>query len=297
MAVAIVAATLVVAAPADATWSIVAVDPETGEVGAAMASCASAGMLGEPDQVLVPVVLVPGRGAGLTQGLIDPAAPVGLRQLLTDGASPDTVIAELLAIDEQPEARQFGIATLPGTAAEGQTGPDAVSFTGSLVEGPWADGGGDLMAAQGLLLAPGSDDATRGVVGATIDAYDQAVGSGASLADALVAGLNAGSQAGGDKRCDADQTALFAHLAVAAPGDDPFQPSTLITVTVDVDDGQNPVPLLVDALAEGRSGWVDAGLRQPTGIPRMAVMAVGALLAIAAFFVLRAGMGNTSARR
>jgi uncharacterized Ntn-hydrolase superfamily protein len=279
------------ATPASATWSVVAVDPETGEVGAAMASCASAGMLGEPDQVLVPVVLVPQRGVGLTQGLIDPAAPVGLRQLLGDGASPETIIAELLAIDEQPEARQFGIATLPETAAPGQTGPEAVAVTGSLVEGPAADGDGELFAAQGLLLA--SDD----VIDSTVDAFVEARRSGTSLADALVAGLVAGAEAGGDKRCDADQTALFAHLAVAAPGDDPLRPSTLITVTVDEGDGQNPVVLLDQALSDGGSGWVDAGLREPTGIPRAAVLAVAFMLSIAAVVVLRAGMGNTKARR
>ena len=134
------------------------------------------------------------------------------------------------------------------------------------------------------------------VVSRSLAAFDRATADGLGLEQALVEALSAGSAAGGDRRCDG-QTALFAHLAVADPGDDPFRPSTLLTITVDEGDGQNPVSLLGEALAEGRSGWVDAGLRDPTGVPRLAVMAVGAALAVAAVLVFRKGMGSPSARR
>ena len=286
-----VVAALAVAGPAAATWSIVAVDPETGQVGAAMASCVPAGLLGEPDQVLVPVVLVPGRAAAVTQGSIDPDAPFGLRQLLADGAGPRRAIDEVLAVDAQPTVRQFGVVVVPGTSAAGEESATAAAHTGADAEAARADATGPGVSAQGVLLA------SEEVVQATLVAAERALGDGRPLADALVAGLIAGAEAGGDRRCDEDQAALFAHLAVADPGDDPARPTTLLTVTVDEGDGQNPVELLSGALAEGRTGWVDAGLEDPVGIPRLAVLAVGVVLAVAAVVTLRRGLGNTSARR
>ncbi len=270
---------------ADATWSIVAVDQETGQVGVAMASCVPAGLLGEPDEALVPVVLLPGRAAAVTQGSIDPDAPAALRQVLADGAAPQLAIDTVLELDEQPTARQFGIVLLDDV-----DGSWSAAYTGADAEQPRGDRVGDNASAQGVLLA---DPA---VVDRAFDAFNRARAEGRSLDRALAAGLVAGSEAGGDRRCD-DQTALFAHLAVAGPADDPRRPSTLLTVTVDEGDGQNPVPMLANALAEGRSGWVDAGLSDPVGVPRVVVLAVGTVLAVAAAFTLWKGMGSPSARR
>ncbi|MEM7275043.1 MAG: DUF1028 domain-containing protein [Actinomycetota bacterium] len=278
------------AGPAGATWSIAAVDPATGRVGAAMASCVPSGLLGEPDQVLVPVVLVPGTGAAVTQGNIDPDAPIGLRQLLGDGFGPQDAIDAILELDEQPTARQYGVALLPTVERTGAGGPTA-GYTGTDVEAASWDWTTETAAAQGNLLA----DARA--VDETLAAFDAAMAAGASLEEALVAGLDAGAALGGDRRCEPGQTALFAHVAVADPDDDPFRPSVLLTVTVDEGDGQNPVSLLVDALDDGERGWVDAGLEDPVGIARVAVLAVGALLAVAAFLTIRKGLGSPAARR
>lgn len=272
---------------ADATWSIIAVDPETGRVGAAMASCVPSGLLGEPDSPLVPVVLMPGVGVAVTQGSINPDSPGGLRQLLTDGFTPSDAIDELLDIDDVPTARQYGV-TLIAPSADGE---QAVTFTGADVEA--IAGGMDdaTVAVQGLLLAE------REILAATLAAYESARADSRTLEQSLLAGLAAGSALGGDRRCGSDQTALFAHLAVAGPDDDPLSPSVLLTVTVDEGDGQNPVPMLVDAFDRGETGWVNAGLIEPTGIPRVAVGAVGLLMAIAAWWTIRKGLGSTAARR
>jgi uncharacterized Ntn-hydrolase superfamily protein len=285
-AVAALGVLLVAAAPASATWSIVAVDPETGRVGAVLASCVPSGMLGEPDEALIPVILVPDQAAAITQGTINPDAPAGLRQLLVDGAGPDEALELLLAVDDQPTARQYGVVVIEPSRTVG-----SAVHSGEDVDGPLAAEAGAVATAQGLLLA---DEA---VVDRALEAFQSTVADGRSLEQALVAGLVAGSEAGGDRRCDDDQTALFAHLAVADPGDDPRKPSLLLTVTVDEGDGQNPVPMLAEALADQRRGWIDAGLNDPAGIPRVAVLAVGALLAVAAYVVIRAGMGNTAARK
>jgi hypothetical protein len=93
-------------------------------------------------------------------------------------------------------------------------------------------------------------------------------------------------------------TSLFAHLVVAEADDDPALPSLVVTVLVDEDDGQNPVALLDTLLDEGRTGWIDVGLADdPIGLSRVLVLVVATLLAIAAFVVIRRGLGHTSARR
>ncbi|MGH1491384.1 MAG: DUF1028 domain-containing protein [Acidimicrobiales bacterium] len=292
---AITAVLLTLATPASATWSIVAVEPETGRVGAVMASCVPAGLLGEPDQVLVPLVLVPGQAAAVAQGSINPDAPAGLRQLLLDGADPQLAIDSLLEIDDLSTARQYAVVVIgqrdpnDGTGAE-LSGQTSATYTGIDAEAERSGVIGVTAAAQGVLLA---DEA---ISESSLRAFEQAISAGRSFEQALVDGLVAGSELGGDRRCD-EQTALFAHLAVAGPADDPQRPGVLLTVTVDEGDGQNPVPLLADALGEGRSGWVDAGLNDPVGIPRVAVMAVGTILAIAAFFTIRKGLGSPAARR
>lgn len=286
-----VAALLVVfilslSSPASATWSIIAVDSETGRVGAAMASCIDAGVLGEPDQPLVPIVLAPGTGVAVTQGTINPDSPAGLRQLLNDGAEAREAIDLLLEIDEQSDIRQFGVVLLQGVGPEA----DVAAFTGQDAELERGDRTGPTVAVQGVLLAG------QGVLDGSLGAFSQSISEGRTFEQALVDGLVAGSEAGGDRRCG-DQTALFAHLVVAEPGDDPFNPSTLLTVTVDREDGQNPVPELAAALEAGQTGWIDLGLNDPATVPRLAVMAVGALLAIAAIFTIRKGMGSPAARR
>ena len=265
-----------------------AVDDETGEVGVALASCVTAGVLGEPDMVLVPAVLVPGRAAGISQGTLDLDAPEAMRNLLEEGVGPVEVVQALTApdFDDQPELRQYGVVAIPEPGSPFETashggdglGPD----TGS------AQGAG--VAVQGLFLTDSR------VADRALDEFIDVRGDGGDLATALAAGLAAGSAAGGDRRCD-DQTALFAHLAVATPDDDPLRPAVLLTVTVDEGDGRNPVPMLVEALDEGRRGWIDRGANRAVGIPRVAVLAVGAVLAIAAVTVLRIGMGTPSARR
>lgn len=276
------------ATPASATWSIIAVDEETGRVGAVMASCIAAGVLGEPDQPLVPIVLVPGTAVAVTQGTINPDSPVGMRQVLNDGAAAREAIDALLEIDEQSTARQFGVVVVD--SGPERPGVDVAAFTGQDTELERGDRTGGAVSVQGVLLAD------QAVLDNSLAAYDAARADGRTFEQALVAGLAAGSEAGGDRRCG-DQTALFAHLVVAEPGDDPLSPSTLLTITVDEGDGQNPVTELVAALDAGRSGWVDIGLNDPITIPRVAVLAVGTLLAIAAFYTIRKGMGSPAARR
>ena len=277
-----VALVLFAAAPAAATWSVVAVDPESGEVGVAMASCSSAAALGESDEVLAPIVLVPGVGAGVVQGTIRPAAIDEMAMLIGEpGVSAPVVVEALLVAEQDPSlvsVRQYGVVQL------GDDGNDIGLHVGD-DNGPSA-------------LAIGSSDVTVQAVHTvdsavgeqTLAAYTAARRDGESLSGALVSALEAGAKAGGDVECGT-QRALFAQLAVVSRTDeDGRSPTMLLTVTVDEDDGQNPVELLGQAFREDQQGWINAGTRSPTFIPRWAVLVVGLFLTAASVLVIRRGM-------
>ena len=160
------------------TFSIVAFDPSTGDLGIAVAS-----------KFLAVGAVVPwaraGVGAVATQAMANTLqGPRGL-ELLSQGVAPADAITRMLAEDEPADevpGRQLGIVDAQGRAA---------SHTGPACQ-PWA-GGRTLehVAAQGNILS-GPD-----VVDAMLEAYPRAAGD---LADRLLAGLQAGQLAGGDRR-------------------------------------------------------------------------------------------------
>ncbi len=232
---ALVASLVAGAAPAAATWSAVGVDEATGEVGVALASCVPGQALGPLDAPLFPVTLAPGVGAAVTQGQVAPAVGVKVAELFEIGLDADAVLAFVTApeFDDQADARQYALITL-GDGAGG--GAIVASQTGPSVPPPALDRAGADVSVVGDQLVDES---------VVTDAFESlALTAGAPLADRLVAALAAGAEAGGDRRCEG-QTALFAQLAVAEPGDDPTQPSTLLTVVVNRGD-DNPVTMLVD---------------------------------------------------
>lgn len=237
----VAAAVLTLAGPANATWSIVGVDPETGEVGVAIASCVPISQLGDLEEPLFLVALVPGVGAGVTQAQVNPSAPQRMETLLGVGQSASDVIEDVSseAFDAQFEVRQHGVVTLAGSAAGDQV-DSAASYTGVLTDSFTGDRQGAQVAVQGNLLANGE------VLDATLEAFEAA--AGAPLAERLVDALAAGSEAGGDGRCD--ETAFFAHVVVVEPGDVREDPSVLLTFGT-MEPGDNPVLALEAAFADG----------------------------------------------
>jgi len=180
---------------AEATWSVVAVDEETGEVGVAVASCVGF-------EVTVVPVLVPGVGAGASQANISKPSGQRMVDALAGGASAQQTIDAVVAADDGMEERQFGVVVL-GDGGAGWTGGDTLDVA---VDKRSED---ETTAVQGNILV------SQDVVDAAISAFDAAEGQ---LADRLIAGLVAGADAGGDARCG-DQTATAAALVVARPGD------------------------------------------------------------------------------
>jgi uncharacterized Ntn-hydrolase superfamily protein len=158
-----------------ATFSIVAFDEETGDLGVAVQSKFFA--VGS----VVPFAAA-GVGAVATQSYANTSfGPRGL-EMLGAGMQPEAVINALAAADADRDVRQIGLVDASGNAA---------NFTGDACL-PWAGARrGEGYTVQGNLLAGGD------VVNAMAEAFEAATGD---LATRLVRALAAGQAAGGDKR-------------------------------------------------------------------------------------------------
>jgi uncharacterized Ntn-hydrolase superfamily protein len=161
--------------PRKSTFSIVAADLETGEVGCAVQSkYFSVGSV-------VPWAWA-GVGAVATQ-----AAGVAVYgrfalEELQRGATPEAALETVLADDPERETRQLGIVTADGRAAA-FTGKECMDWAGHRV--------GPGFAVQGNILAG------EAVVEEMARAYTDTIGT---LVERLVAALEAGQAAGGDRR-------------------------------------------------------------------------------------------------
>ena len=157
------------------TFSIVAFDPKTTELGIAVESKFLA--VG----AVVPWAAV-GIGAIATQSFANTSyGPRGLR-MLKQGLTPKQVGQKLIAGDKQADQRQFGIVDAKGRA---------FTYTGGGCY-EWAGGKtGKNYAAQGNILA------SPQVVDALAETFEMTSGT---LAERLVAALAAGQAAGGDRR-------------------------------------------------------------------------------------------------
>jgi uncharacterized Ntn-hydrolase superfamily protein len=212
---------------ASATWSIVAVDPETGDVGGAIASCVDLpSRYYDDDGVLTLFALVPGVGAGVSQAEINLRAPPRIVSDLEAGRSAAETIEDLTGdFDAEPEVRQHAVVRLDDPAAPAAfTGRETLAWSGHETARGVSVQGNILVAAD--------------VVADSLAAYLAA--GDAPLSDRLVQGLLAGGREGGDSRCSAEQSALFAQVTVR--GSDGAL--TTRTVRVEEGDGSNPVELL-----------------------------------------------------
>jgi uncharacterized Ntn-hydrolase superfamily protein len=157
------------------TWSILARDPATGALGAAVATRFFA--------VGALAIHVEGGVAALaTQALINPMYAVHGMPLLRAGEVPDSVVEALLAADAGRAHRQIHVLDAHGRIAA-HTGADCVGWCGSVR-------GIDISVAGNMLAGPN-------VVSHTLAAFEASAGA---LPERLLTALEAGEAAGGDKR-------------------------------------------------------------------------------------------------
>jgi len=191
---------LCVARPAAATYSIVAADQESRQVGGAGTSCI------EGDDVYVIYRAIPGVGVVHAQAALNFDGRDRAFELLGQGLAPQAILDEITAPDFDPTARnrQYAIADLQGRIA---------AFTGSTTRAYAAD----VQGTDGSLTY-----SVQGNILTSADVLTQAAGafeSGCDLADRLMLALEAGAENGeGDSRCsDAGIPSDSAFLQVEAP--------------------------------------------------------------------------------
>lgn len=161
------------------TFSIVAFDAKTGELGVAVQS-----------RYFGVGSVVPwaeaGVGAVATQAMAKVSfGPDGLR-LLREGKEPEAAIAELTETDRKRDVRQLAIVDAKGRVAA-FTGKECLDWAGHHK--------GEAYTVQGNLLANG------GVLKAMAETFEKARAKAeGELADWLVAALQSGQSAGGDRR-------------------------------------------------------------------------------------------------
>ena len=169
---------------APGTFSILGYDPETGELGGAVQSrvfSVGNGVLwGEADIGIV-----------ATQAIVDVSYGPRALALLRAGMKPDAILKAIWDSDPDPgyrgqkwpkAGRQFAVMDAKGNYAA-FTGPEASAWAGHK--------GGKFCTAQGNILAG------EAVVTQMVDAFEKTTGH---LSLRLMAALEAGQAAGGDKR-------------------------------------------------------------------------------------------------
>jgi uncharacterized Ntn-hydrolase superfamily protein len=161
--------------PVVATFSIAAYDPETRELGIAVQS-----------RFIAVGAVVPwakaGVGAVATQSFANTTfGPRGL-ELMAKGEKPDDILVKLLEDDRGRERRQVGLVNAKGQSAS-FTGKECLAWAGGVAE--------ENFCCQGNILAG------EGVVTGMAKAFKEASGD---LGDRLISALQAGQDAGGDRR-------------------------------------------------------------------------------------------------
>jgi hypothetical protein len=207
---------LLAPAQLSATWSIIAIDRETGRVVIASATCAAQG----PDELkLVQAIVVPGRGVAAAQAGVDRthANQKLIYEEMQKGTEPRLII-RMLEEDPSLESRQFGILDFQGRAS-GRTGANnraaALDLQGLSTDGRV------LYSVQGNIIA--SDEAL-------IETARVMRESTADLTDRVMEAMEKADSMGGDGRCTCEtpplpgagcngKTSHVAYILAADPGD------------------------------------------------------------------------------
>ena len=190
-----------------ATWSIVAVDPESGEAGLAAATCG----LG----VHFIAAALPGAGVVAAQAATSFKGRDQAREWMEEGVGAEEILERLSSpsfyngwFDTDFSELQYGVATLSGY-------PEAGHISGNNLI-PWSGGvTGMNFSVQGNTLRG------ENVVTAAASAFEEHEEGACHLAigERLLRALEAGRDAGGDSRCPAEEPAHSAILLVVSTPD------------------------------------------------------------------------------
>jgi len=213
------------------TFSIVAVDSISGEVGSAGASCVDMNNFPGYDNDFLGE-LFPGKGAINTQAWYLPANQANARDRMNAGDTPQQIIDWLYNNDaqSQPEKRQYGIVRL----VDGH--PLSAAFTGNQTDDYKNHNTGPNYSIQGNILK-GQE---------VLDSMEaRFLREEGDLACKLMAALQGAKMVGADSRCFSNGTSsLFSFVKVAQPDDTFGEPSFLLSVATEDDAGIEPIDSL-----------------------------------------------------
>lgn len=231
------------------TYSIVARDDSTGELGVAVQTCFLA--VGS----IAPWAR-PGVGAVATQAFAELAYGPRCLDALGAGNSAGDALAEARAADPTAEIRQVGVVGADGTFAA-VTGERCVDHAGHVI--------GDGFTTQANMVS------TPEVWGAMASAFESSTGH---LARRLLAALDAGEAAGGDAR------GRMSAALLVVEGHPPEQPGSGRVVDLRVDRSQDPLGELAKLLdaADAFSGFDRAADQLLGGDPAAALSTIDGAL-------------------
>ncbi|MCB9360331.1 MAG: DUF1028 domain-containing protein [Flavobacteriales bacterium] len=233
----ILALSFALTSAAQDTFSIVAIDSITGEVGSAGASCLDlyANAPNKPDGFLSK--LIPGVGGINTQAAYDSTNQYNATQRMLAGDTPNQIIQWLINNDSYAGTlstaytyRQYGVAAFVNNSpqAAGHTGTNTPTYHNNIVGSNYAIQGNTLLEASVL-----TDMET---------AFLNAEGN---LACKLMAALQGAKRIGADNRCtDNGTSSLFAFIKVAQPTDGFGNPSFSLSVRTHDGAGIEPIDSL-----------------------------------------------------
>jgi len=220
------------------TFSILAMDPATGEIGGAVQSR----VFSVGNGVLWAEA---GFGVVATQAIVDVSYGPQALELLRKGLTAEQVVKQVLAADTDPDSvrwskqgRQFAVLDAKGNLFS-HTGPKATEWAGN-----------KYCAAPHKCTAQGNILAGPGVVDSMVAAFERTEGP---LRMRLVAALEGGQRAGGDKR--GQQSAAM--LIVSTKKNCGIWLHNDVILRLQVDDSPEPIKelrRLVELPAAGRKG-------------------------------------------
>ena len=268
---------LAINAFAQDTFSIVALDTLTGEIGSAGASCLDGNQIA--GGAIIISDLLPGRGAIHTQASWNPANQANARLRMEEGLSPAEIVAWLKTHDVQGAFawinRQYGVVDF-----DPQGHPRSAALTGtSCFDWKGHKTGANYSIQGNILLGPEILDSMEA----------RFLAASGPLADRLMACLQGANVPGADSRCLSNGTSsLSAFLRVAKPGDNddslyldlnvPLLPTGMEPIdslqrlydhwktTITTTEPGAEIPVIYPNPA---SGWLSVDLKEKAGIVEM----------------------------
>jgi uncharacterized Ntn-hydrolase superfamily protein len=236
------------------TFSIVAVDSITGEVGSAGASCIGAPQIPQGSSIISDVH--PGVGAIHTQAYYISTNQNYASSLMDQGLAPQQIIDSLVANDVQnnPLIRQYGVVDFSGAAA----------YTGSNCDDYKNHIAGTYYSIQGNILLG------QQILDSMESRFLQAPGS---LACKLMAALQGANVPGADTRClDDGISSLSSFIRVAKPSD------LAGSFYLDLNVPGIPFPYMIDpidslqTLFDASGVCVSVGVEEISSLPQIQVV-------------------------